>query len=135
MAKIGDLKRLTKEDFAADDQELIDRLAYVLNPFMEKVVGAFSKGIDFNNLNQELATFSVEVNGSGVPTSKTSVKYNLKTRLNGVIVVSAQNTTDSTPVTGAPFITYVQDGASVNITNVTGLPVGKKFTITMILIG
>lgn len=135
MAKVGDLKRLNKEDFAAKDRDMIDRLGYILNPFMEKVVGAFNKGIDFNNLNQELVTFAVKVDSSGVPQSKASLKYNLKTRLNGMMVIAATNNTDSVTVTSTPFITFTQEGTSINISNISGLPADKSFSITVILIG
>lgn len=135
MAKVGDLKRLNKEDFAKEDQDMIDRLGYILNPFMEKVVAAFNKGIDFNNLAQEMVTFTVTVDADGVPTPKTTIKYSLKTKLNGIIAIAANNLTDSTTITGAPFIIYTQDGTSLTLTKITGLPAGKKFSITVILIG
>jgi len=135
MARVGDLKRLNKEDFAAADRDMIDRLAYILNPFMEKVLSAFNKNIDFNNLNQEIVTFTVKVDATGKPVVKTSIKYSLKTKLNGLTVIFAQNQTDSALVTSSPFITFAQDGTSLNISNITGLPANKTFSITVILIG
>ena len=135
MAKVGDLKRLMAEDFPKENQDLINKLAYVLNPFMEKVVAAFNKGIDFTNLNQSQATFNITVDANGNPTQQTSIKYDLKTPLTGLYVILAQNQTDSTTVTGAPFITFTQAGTSLNITNVKGLPANKNFKISVILVG
>ena len=135
MANIGDIKRLQTQDFPKDQQDLVSKLAYAINPFMENVVGAFSNAIDFTNLNQQIASFSITVDSTGKPIASTSIKYTLKTSLQGCVVISAMNSTDSTPLTSAPFISYSVSSNQVGISSITGLVANKKYNITAILIG
>ena len=50
MANVTNLKRLVKEDFAAEDQALVDRLSFSINPLIEQLSNAFNKNIDFQNM-------------------------------------------------------------------------------------
>lgn len=135
MAKVGNLKRIVKEDFDQEDQPLIDKLAFSLNPFLEQVVSAFDKNLDFDNLNQAFVTVDTEVNNLGVPKLKLELKSQLKTRVRGMLCVSAQNLTDTTFPTSAPFITYTVNNGIITFNNITGLPANKKFRLSLILIG
>lgn len=133
--KVTNIKRIVKEDFNKDDQELVDKLAFALNPFLEQVVSAFNKNIDFDNLNQEVINLETEVDSSGTPKLNFEIKTTLKTRIKGLICVSAQNLTDLTYPTGAPFISYTTNNNLITIRNITGLPANKRFRLSIILIG
>lgn len=122
MGKVPDLKRISKEDFPAEYQELIDKLAFPLNSHMEQVRNLFNKGIDFDNLNRELITLKVQTNENSQPLNTITFKSNLRSRVRGISVISA-NITSSTLsyIQQAPFISFSQNLNIVTINNISGL--------------
>lgn len=138
MSKVSNIKRIVKEDFAPEDQALIDRLAFALNPFLEQVSAAFSKGIDDDNLNQQSIFVEVEVNVQGIPKTPLQIKIDttlLKTRIKGSRIILAQNLTDGTFPTATPFLTFNVINGLINVQHVAGLPADKRFRLSVILIG
>lgn len=138
MANVNNIKRIVKEDFNEEDQELVDKLAFALNPFLEQVSAAFNKGIDDSNLRQQTTSIDVEVGSNGVPKTPLQIKINpelLRTRIIGTRVVLAQNLTDSTFPTGTPFLTFNVVNNLINVLHVAGLPPDKKFRLSVILMG
>lgn len=136
MARIPDIRRLDKSDFDKDSQDLIDKLAFPLNSFMEQTRAAFQKNIDFTNLNQEVILLSVIVDDVGTPVQKTQYKSTLNTRVLGNTCIAAVNTTTAGafPV-GQPFLTFAQDATIVTVTNIKGLEAGQRYTLTILSIG
>lgn len=134
MSKVDNFKRINAEDFEEEDQEFVRQLSFVLTPFLEQAAAALNKGLDFDNLNQVFTTVDVQV-VAGIPTAKLQIKYSLKTKLKGVIVTSAQNLTDNTTVTSAPFIQTDVSGDLITVKYVSGIPDGKKYRLSIILVG
>lgn len=136
MGRIPDLTKIQPEDFDADMQDTIDKLAYPLNIFMEKVTTLLNKNIDFFNLNQEIINLSVAVDVTGKPTILTQYKTTLKSKVIGNVCISALNTVNgSTYPTGQPFLSFTQNGLIVTINNVTGLQPSQKYNLTILSIG
>jgi hypothetical protein len=133
--KITNLKRLIIEDFDKDDQNLVSKIAFSLNPLMEQLTTAFNKGIDFDNLNQQYSSFTVAVDSLGNTQVPVQIKYDLKTKLKGIQVISAENLTDTTYPTGSPFISYQINANLITIMNITGLPANRTFRLSIVLIG
>lgn len=106
MAKISANKRLVKEDFAAEEQDLIDKLAFIINPIIQEIVYAFNKNITItDNLNMEIRTIEVEVDSSGLPKSPTFYKSTLTTKVSGVIIIKCEKISDNIPVFSISSIT------------------------------
>lgn len=135
MANVTNMKRIKVEDFPKQYQDLVSQLSFILNPFMEQLIAAFAKGIDFTNLNQELTTVKIQVDGTGTPIIALEVKSSLKTKIQGVFVISASNLDDTTPISAAPFVVFSPSSAGFKITQVTGLPANKNFNLNLIVIG
>lgn len=136
MSRLIDVKRITVEEFAAEDRPLIEKIAFPINSFFEQVRNALNKNIDFNNLNQEIIKLDVIVESNGVPNTLTRFKSNLKTGVQGLICIAAINRSNaSTRPTGAPFITFAQNENLVTIQHITGLQSGEKYGLTLISIG
>lgn len=134
--KLNNIKRIIKEDFAKDDREFVDKLSFVLNPFLEQIANIFNKNIDFDNLNQEVITFTVDLDTNGLPKTQTQVKITLKTRIKGLVVINALNlTNDGTFPSGCPFITYSISGDLLTVQHVTGLPANKRYNLSAVVIG
>lgn len=135
MAKVVNLKRIVVEDYAKEDQDTVTKLAFSLNPLVDELSNAFNKNIDFDNLNQQYSTFTVTVDGTGKPTSQLQIKYELKTRMKGIHVISAQNLTDTTYPTAAPFISWSFASNLITVNNIAGLPANKQFQLSVVIIG
>lgn len=135
MSKLPDIKRITKDDFDSQYQGLIDRLAFPLNSFMEQVRNILNKGVDFDNLAQELVTVTIQTNDVSMPISKVSFKTNLTNRIKGIMVISGQITSDNTSyVTQYPFISFTQNNSVITINNISGLDKQKTYSFLLQLI-
>lgn len=76
MAKIQAVKKIIVEDFAADSRELIQRLASVLNPFLDQVITALSQRITFAD-NLRSKTYDIKL-AEGVSTMVVAWEFNEK---------------------------------------------------------
>ena len=122
MSKIPDLKRISKEDFPSEYQDLIEKLAFPLNSHMEQVRNLFNKGIDYDNLARELITLTVQTDVNGSLIAKLTFKSNLRNRVRGIVVLSANITSSNTQVVqNYPFITFSQNLNIVTINNISNL--------------
>lgn len=135
MAKVNGQKRINSGDFDKEDQAFADKLGYIINPFFEQLTAAFNKGIDFDNLNMQLSTFTTEVDGSFVPKIPLDIRIDLRTKVQGSFVINATNLTDSTLLSGAPFLNYDIITNGVHVNQVTGLAANKSYRVTVVFIG
>lgn len=135
MGVLNDLTKIVIEDFDKKDQDVVGKLAFTYNPMVESLTNLFNKNIDFNNLNQQYTTFTTTLDASGIPKVPVQIKYDLKTRLKGIQVISADNLTDNTNLAGSPFITYTVNSNLITINHITGIPADKQYNLSIILIG
>ncbi len=136
MARVPDIKRIQKENFDKDDQDMIEQLAFPLNSFMEQTRSALEGRLDNTNLNQEFVTVTVKVDANGKVQLTTKYKSKLRTGVAGHVVIGAFNKTDSTVFpTATPFITYTQVADIVQIFGVTGLQADNEYRLTVLSIG
>lgn len=136
MANIQAPKRIRKEDFPEDYQELIDKMAYIINNFFDEVYFAFQGNIDFTNISQQLVNVNVSLDGSGNLIQNYQVSYNLPSIVRGVICVKAENLDNSSVYpTSQPFVSFtLKSGNIFEITNVSGLQNSSNYKLTLILI-
>lgn len=131
MATVNNKKTLRVEDFGEDQKELVERLAFTINPFMDEVISAFNGRIDLSNLTFEFKTFSLVVE-SGVP--KTPTKFSVDGRVLGIIVIKVNNLTNNNNLTAAPFLTYSESGNLVTVKHITGLADSTNYRVTALVI-
>lgn len=135
MSKVPDLKRISKEDFDSQYYDLIDQLAFPLNSFMEQVRNVLNKGVDFDNLSQELITLTVQTDATSKPISKLSFKSTLRNRIKGIVVISANITSSNTSfLDQAPFISFSQNSSIVSINNISGLSSENTYELLLLTI-
>lgn len=134
--KINNLKRIIKEDFPDKYQDLVDALAFALNPFLEQVTTALNKNIDVDNTVDDYVTVTVE-NVAGNLKMPLEIKNTIKTRLRGISCIQAQNLTNTNVYpTSAIFIVYTITGNNIiKVNKVLGLPDNNKFSLTLRLYG
>jgi len=142
MGRVPDLRTINKEDFDSKDQKLIDQLAFPINNFMQQVISVLKNGVDFNNLNQQINTFTISVNASGAPTSPIQFKSTLATKIQGVICINSVNQTSTIRFPAAnPCISFTQNNTLITINNISGLSfvadqtVSDTYQITILSIG
>lgn len=135
MSRLPDIKRLVKEDFPSDQQQMIEKIGFVINIFMEQVVRVLNKNIDFDNLNQEIKDITVSVDGTGKPIQVLQIKTSLS-KPKGIICIKADNSTNSTIYpTGAVQLNYTLNGDIITVNNITGLQASQKYALKILIIG
>ena len=135
MSRISNVRRILRVDYEEDQRDLIDKLGEILNRFMDEVVGTVNGNIDFDNLNQEVRTFSMTVDEQGVPVGNDKFRIDLG-RASGFIVLSARNKDFSSVYpTSQPFISFTFSGQIIRVLNISGLQAGNEYDLTVQVIG
>ena len=133
--KLSNTRQIRAEDYDDEYTDLITQLGSVLNSFMQEVVELTDGRIDFENLNQNIKTFDITVDSSGVPI-QTPFKVGLgKTGVRGIQVINTYNLTNSTGYpTSQPYINFTPIGGDlIRIQSVTGLLPNQKYQLTIII--
>lgn len=135
--KVQSFKRITTESVSEENVEVVDVIGYSVNTFAEEVINALNKNLTVeDNLNMEFKEIEVIVNNNGAPTKDLQFTTNLRTRLKGMSVIKAENSTNSNSyLTGSPFVVFSQSGQLLTVKQVTGLIANNKYKITLLLIG
>jgi hypothetical protein len=141
MATVPTQRFIKPEDFDTKDQALIGKLSFPINTFMQQVITAFTKQIDFNNLNMQINTFTVRVNATGQPTTPVQFTFSSTTKPIGMVCINAINQTANTrfPV-ATPFPSYSTEKNLITVSNIAGIgvPTGQvqsdSYTITTLTI-
>lgn len=137
MGKLQIPSKIRPEDYKAEDRDAVDKIAGAVNPFMEDVYRQMNGNIGYENLNRIQATVEVKTGSSGEVLNEPQVRTaSLKSKVTGVIVIYAENTTNSTvyPTTN-PFISYTIGPQTLTIKNITGLPANSTWKLVVEIIG
>lgn len=128
--------QLKKEDYDQKDQGLIEQFAPSFNYFVQQVIAALNGNITFENLNQNLITLKVKVDINGKPNVLTQFKTSLKSKVAGLVCVSATNLTAvGTPPNSQPFITFTVNNNLCVINYISGIQSGDQYSLTLLVIG
>lgn len=146
--KLPNFKRLIKQDFAKDFQDLIERLASSLNVGIDTLYNVLNNNVSLNdNIFCNVREIDIQVDSAGVPVQtgtdsfgrqiKTKVfNIDLPSTIQGLQVIKCENLTNTNSYpTSAIFLTYSQDGQSIFIKHVTGLQAGFIYRLRIIVWG
>lgn len=152
---LGSYKRIYKQDYSPTNQPDIDTLSQNLNASLQSIYTCLTNQVTFSdNINCTIQTFTTTVDKNSSPISPITLKLaNYQTKINGILVINVSGTNSSTDYpTGGVFLNYSINNnlsSSSNTTNsgnnsanpltisinkIIGLPAGKSFTITSIII-
>lgn len=136
MARLNISKRIQKEDYPKEYQDLVGRLALPLNQFIEQVVNIINnRNITVaDNLPFEYKTLTFSVDASGFPTTVVRFPTILK-KIQGLDVISASNGTSTPYPTTAPFASFSVNNGIITINHITGLTTGSEWTLNFIVYG
>ena len=134
MAKLPGYRRIFTQDYDKQYQALIDKLSVSVNQGFDSLYQALNNGLTLeDNSTSTIVTISVTTDANGNVTSGAQFNLSSTTKIIGTQVISAINNTNSKVyVTSQPFITFTQNGGTVTINNITGLPAGNNFSLTII---
>ena len=133
MAKIDNTRRIVREDYEAKYHDLIDRLGFVLNSFMEQTVRQVNGNLDAENLKADIITVKLTVDACGIPVGNNLIKSDV-IRASGTNVISAINKTDGDVFpTSHPFISFTTGTNSrvLKIRNISGLQADNEYELVI----
>lgn len=135
--KLPSFRRISKTDYPADIQDLVEKLGVSINNGFEVLFEALNKKVDFtNNIDSTVKDITVTVDATGKPTTPTSFAIHKPTPIQGLFVIKAENTANSSVYpSGAVFLSWTQTAASVKIDNVAGLVAGNAFSLRVVVLG
>lgn len=132
--KLGNFKRIISNDYPKENQPLVELIGRPLNDGIEQLFQAVGGKLTFDD-NFSATVKEVEVNlaSTGNPINKTSIALNNTNIVTGCIIISAVNKTNAAVFpTGAPFISFTQNGSVLYIDNVTGLQANNRYLLKLI---
>ena len=133
--RLPSFKQLYSTDYKATYKDLIDQLSLSLNNGITILYTALTNNLTFrDNFNATINDITVTVDSTGKPTSGGSFQLKSSAKIDGLLILSALNQTNSNvyPTSGV-FITGAQSGTTYNISNITGLQAGQSYTIRVIV--
>ncbi len=133
--KLPNYRRLMKTDFPNEFQDLVERLAYVININTQSVYDALNRKVSLgDNIDCVIRNIEITVDGSGIPVNTAIFGVDDKVRVvQGLEVQRAENLTNSNVYpTGGIFLTFQQVQTGVQIQHVTGLPAGYNFRLRVV---
>ena len=134
MPRLNNVRRINPQDFSEENQSDIQRLGYILNSFMQEVVDMANGNVDFENLNQNFISFSIEVDSNGKPIGTDKINVN-KINPQGIQVVRLINTTNAALSPDVPpFIFFTPNGTNlVTIDKIVGLSANNKYQLGIVV--
>jgi hypothetical protein len=136
MAKLNNLKRLVKEDFAQEDQNFVQRFSSLYNPLLDQLQILLDKNVTFDNLNEDKKILTVVVNSQGAPLNTQAFRSTLKSKCIGIQCIRAVNLNILTQyVTGTPHVSFSENQGLLTILNITNLLPNVPYELTLIYKG
>lgn len=134
--RLPSFKRFFSSDFLPEYKALIEQLSDLLNSNFEVIYEALNNKLTLSeNISSTIKDMDVEVDIVGKPKAKTSFKLNGIGRIQGLIVLKADNLTNSNVFPEAGIhLTYTETTTDIIITNIAGLPPDNLFRIRVVAI-
>lgn len=134
--KVPGFKRLRTEDFTAEEQAFVDKLATPINSGFEflydLVAGKLSVA---DNLATQIKTVNVTVNSNGIPRTTTQFKLDTTDPIQGLLIINATSTSNpSLFPSGSVQIFFTQNKDIITMAKVSGLPENSEFALKILVI-
>lgn len=126
------VKRLNKEDFPQQYQDLIGKIGYILNPALTQLTSVFSRGLSITDLNTQSKDLVFNVDGNG-NFGSISFQSTLNGKCGAIYIGRIQNlTTPANYINNVPLISFTTDGDNIIINNISGLANNTKYQIRIL---
>lgn len=134
MSSLPSFRRIVEQDYPQEDQELVRLLASSLNYGIEVLYSLLNGKLTIkDNLASTIKEIDVKVGTNGVPLTNTVIKKTSNDKIEGLIVVRANNLTNSSvyPSSGVT-ISYTETTDTIIINHITGLQANNIYRINVI---
>lgn len=138
MAKLSTYRRIVSTDYDDQYKDLVDRLGTSINNSMDQLFDALNNKLNFkDNISATIASVTVTVNSSGVPTRTTQFKLNsTQTTVEGIFTINAYGANDSSILpTAGVFVSFSKNEGFVTIENVKGLQADIPYVLKIVCLG
>lgn len=134
MAKLSSYSRINSTDYSTEEQAIVEKLGGNINGNFDPVYSALSNRLTFeDNFLCTVREVEVTLAASGVPLQRTSFALSNTLPVKGLQVLSVINKTSASVFpTGAPFISYSQNGNLLYIDHITGLVPNNRYVIRIL---
>lgn len=128
--QISNARRIVVEDFDKEHRPTVEKLADILNGFMEEVTDLTQGNIGIDNLTRTIVKVDVTLDTTGKPLGVNQINTGLKT-YTGNNIINVQSLVGGDNVISTPYLDCMfQGNGLVKINKITGLPANKKLRIT-----
>lgn len=136
MGKISIPAAIRTEDFPPEQRDLVEKLAKIINPFMDQMYRLVNGALSSENMLRQISTVDVKIDSAGKVTNSPQMRLNLKSKAVGMHVISSTNlTTPSIYPTTAPHISFTSTAEILTITDITGLQANSNYRLVVEIIG
>lgn len=127
MAKFS-LRRLLLQDFDSSYQDLMSKLAPLLNNALEQVNNAFNNNL---SVRDNMAGFELDLDVTAPITAANPLffKNTARAPIRMIICGQAAVLNNGSPPTGTPFFTFETSGNEVKVTGITNLVAGTRYSL------
>lgn len=134
MSTLPSFRRINEQDYPEKDQELVKTLATSINYGVEVLYQLLSGKLTIkDNFASIIKQVDVTVDSSGKPLNKTIIKKTSTDKVEGLMVIRAQNlTSSSTFPTSGVMISYTETTDSIILDHVTGIQANNLYRINVI---
>jgi hypothetical protein len=133
--KLSNVRRIIVEDFPEETRSTVEKLAVVLNSFMDETTALSRNNINYDNLNRSLVVLDLQVDPNGTPKGINQINTKLTT-YTGKHILEVQSLQGGDNVTSSPYLDCTWQGNGlVRVNKFHGLPANKKLRITIEFIG
>jgi hypothetical protein len=128
-------RRITKSDYAAQFQDLVDQLSVSINNGFESLYQLTNNNISLkDNISCTLKTINLSVDDTGTPKTNTSISLSQTTAVQGLVILKIDNkSTASNYTTSGVNISYNITNTGVQVTNIKGLNPNDNYQIKVVI--
>lgn len=134
MAKLKSYARINTADYTDEQQPLVEQLGLQINTGFEPVYSALSNRLTFEeNFLCTVREVEMTLAASGIPLNRTSIILDNNLPVKSVLTLSVVNKTSASVFpTGAPFISFTQNGTTLFIDHITGLVPNNRYVVRIL---
>lgn len=132
--KLPNFRRLFKNDYPKEFQDLIDQLSVSINVGIETLYDALNKRLTFrDNFAGTFKEITVSVDANGKPKNQILFKMDVDGKVDGLITLYVSNITNpNNYVASGVYISWTQTQNGVLINNIKGLYPNDEYLIRFV---
>lgn len=136
--KLPAVKRLSYDNVPEEQQQTVETIANIINPFMDDVSQIVNGNINFDNLSFKTAKFEVKTDSNGLIIGQLIINTGLKKQPTGCLIMDLRMSNDSNSVPNidnTPFMLWrAYSESTVKVDKILNLKANSAYLITVMFI-